>query len=157
MNFIKRACLLILLLLPTLFFAQKDTSKPATVVETSGRAVMLLKSFYTDAITQKILTQIDATTFLEIKQFGVEENYPPCILEKLEYNVLDPDNPLADDTIKSLKTFQIATFDNVQNGENYGEQSILWIPASSNFGLQNNCNFDSDFYIIIPSKDIKFN
>ncbi len=155
MKIFQLCALLSLLLLSVGVFAQKDKATPSTIVNADGRAVMLLDGFFTDKITEKILTQIDAETFLNVKQFAVEENYPLCIQGLLEYDVRDPDNETADITIKFLKAYRIAVFDNVRNGENFGEESILWIPATENRNVGDNCNFDEDFYIIIPSKDIK--
>ena len=144
-----------LLLFSGTVFSQKSNEIPATIVNANSRAFMLLDDFFTDAINEKILSQIDMETFLNVKQFSAEEKYPLCIQELLEYNVNDPDNDTADTTIKSLKAYRIAVFDNVRNGENFGEESILWIPASENKNVGGNCNFEDDFYIFIPSKDIK--
>lgn len=146
---------LTLLLFSVTVFSQKNKEIPVTIVNANSRAFMLLDDFFTAAISEKILTQIDAATFLNVKQFSAEGNYPLCIQELLEYNVNDPDNETADITIKSLKAYRIAVFDNERNGENFGEESILWIPASENKNVGGNCNFEDDFYIFIPSKDIK--
>ena len=55
----------------------------------------------------------------------------------------------------ALKIYRIAKFDNIRNGENFGEESILVVPASENKNVGGGCNYTTDFYIIIPSKDIK--
>lgn len=152
----------ILLLNTNKVFAQKQTAKgaakmkePVTLLNTNTRSVIMLKGYFTPSITKKILQQITAKQLNDVKIYGNEDAYPDCIKNKLAYNPAKPDEEVSEATLKSLKLYRIATFDNIRNGENFGEQSILVAPAKENKSIGGDCSYAKDFYMIIPTKAIE--
>jgi RNA-binding protein YlmH len=141
--------------------AQKQTSKAAPIREavklnsTNERSVTLLSGFFTPAISKKILQQISANKLADVKLYCNEDAYPDCIKDKLAFNPAKPDEDASEATLKSLKLYRIAKFDNIHNGENFGEESILIAPAKENKNVGGDCNFTKDFYIIIYSSAIE--
>jgi hypothetical protein len=123
------------------------------IISTNNRAVFILDGFFTPNITKKILKQITANQLADVKKNGGEDVYPDCIKQKLEYNPAKPDEEAV--TVKSLKLYRIARFDNIRNGENFGEQSILIAPAKENKNIGGDCSYEKDFYIMISTKDIE--
>jgi hypothetical protein len=143
-------------------FAQKKTTKvivpkkeAVTITNPGKRGVATLNGYFTPAITKKILLQITAKQFNDVKMYCNEASYPDCIKEKLDYNPARPDEDASEVTLKSLKLYRIATFDNIRNGENFGEQSILLVPAKENKNVGGDCSYTKDFYIIIPTSAIE--
>jgi hypothetical protein len=139
-------------------FAQKQKAKAiitmkeaVTIINPSKRGVTLLPGYFTAAITKKILQQITLKQFNEVKMNSNEDSYPDCIKVKLDYNPEDA----SEATLKSLKLYRIATFDNIRNGENFGEESILLVSAKENKNVGGDCSFTKDFYIIIPTSAIE--
>jgi hypothetical protein len=126
-----------------------------SIINPNKRGVAMLKGYFTPAISKKILQQITAKQFEDVKLFCNEDTYPDCIKAKLEYNPAMPDEDAGDATIKGLKLYRIATFDNIRNGENFGEQSILVASAKANKNVGGDCSFAKDFYIIIPTSAIE--
>ncbi len=142
--------------------AQKVTPKPKAptkeavlILNTNKRAVVVMANFLTPVITASLLKQLSAKQFQDFKIHCNEEDYPACIKWKLEYNPAKPDEDASEVTLKSLKLYRIAKFKNIQNGKDFGERSILVAPAKENKNVGGDCNFDKDFYIIIPSEDIE--
>jgi hypothetical protein len=142
--------------------AQKITTKAiapikeaVTIINTSKRGVTLLKGYFTPAITKKILQQITVKQFNNVKMYSNEDTYPDCIKDKLSYNPAKPDEDASEVTLKGLKIYRIATFDNIRNGENFGEESILLVPAKENKNVGGDCSYAKDFYIIIPTSAIE--
>ncbi len=123
------------------------------IISTNKRAVFMLDGFFTPNITKKILKQITASQLADVKKNSSEDAYPDCIKQKLEYNPAKPDEDAV--TLKSLKLYRIATFDNIRNGENFGQQSILIAPAKDNKNIGGDCSYTKDFYIIIPTNAIE--
>lgn len=121
----------------------------------SKRSVHLLSTYFTSAITKKILTQITTKQLANVKIYCEEEVYPSCIKDKLAYNPAKPEEDASEATLNSLKLYRIAKFNNIRNGENFGEESILIAPAPENKNVGGDCNYDKDFYIIIPSSAIE--
>jgi hypothetical protein len=126
-----------------------------TIINPSKRGVTLLKGYFTPAIAKKILQQITLKQFNNVKMYSNEDTYPDCIKDKLAYNPAKPDEDASEATLKSLKLYRIATFDNIRNGENFGEESILLVPAKENKNVGGDCSFTKDFYIIIPTSAIE--
>ena len=119
------------------------------IVNSGSRAVVLLANYFNDDITNEILKQVSPARLMEIKKYSNEASYPSCIKGLLDE---DDENEL----FEYIKAYRIAKFDNVRNGENFGEQSILHVPASENQNLNgSDCVFEDSFYIIIYSKDIE--
>lgn len=140
--------------------AQKQTAKKTIkevvkVIQTNHRGVAIMSNYFNPTVSKKILTQISPATFALVKKYCNESSYPACILSLLEYNPAKPDEDASEITLKNLELYRIATFDNIQNGTNFGEQSILVAPAKENKNIGGDCNYDKDFYIIIPTKDIE--
>jgi hypothetical protein len=143
-------------------FAQKVATKAAPakrvavkLLKTNTRSVSLLKGFFTPDITKIVLQQITVKQLNDVKIYCNEDAYPGCIKEKLSYNPAMPDEDASEVTLKSLKLYRIAIFDNIRNGENFGEQSILIVPAKENKNIGGDCSYAKDFYIIIPTKAIE--
>jgi hypothetical protein len=142
--------------------AQQKTTKAivpikeaVTIINPSKRGVEMLKGYFTPEITKVILKQITAKQLNEVKMYSNEGAYPDCIKAKLEYNPAKPDEDASEVTLKNLKLYRIAKFDNIRNGENFGEESILIAPAKENKNIGGNCNYAKDFYIIIPTSAIE--
>ena len=129
--------------------------EPVTLLNTNTRSVIMLKGYFTPAITKKVLQQITAKQLADVKLYCNEDAYPDCIKTKLAYNPAKPDEDASEATLKGLKLYRIAKFDNIRNGENFGEQSILIAPAKENKNIGGDCNFVRDFYIVIPSSTIE--
>jgi hypothetical protein len=127
-----------------------------TIVNPSKRSVQLLGTYFTADITKVVLKQISKEKLALVKKNCNETDYPPCIQELLAYNISDT---AADDNTKKvfdgLKMYRIAKFNNIRNGENFGEESILVVPAAENKNVNGTCSFTKDFYIIIYTNDIK--
>jgi hypothetical protein len=143
-------------------FAQKATTKgivpikeAVSIINPGSRGVAMLKGYFTPAITKKILQQITLKQFTEVKMYCNEAAYPDCIKAKLDYNPARPEEDSSEVTLTSLKLYRIATFDNIRNGENFGEESILLVPAKENKNIGGDCSYTKDFYIIIPTSAIK--
>jgi hypothetical protein len=146
----------ILLLNTDTAIAQKAPIKEAVkLLSTNTRSVAMLNGFFTPGITKILLKQITAKQLADVKIYGNEDAYPSCIKDKLSYNPAKPDEDASEATLKSLKLYRIATFDNIRNGENFGEQSILVAPAKENKSIGGDCSYAKDFYIIIPTKAIE--
>ncbi|MFZ4056663.1 MAG: hypothetical protein ACOYKE_00930 [Ferruginibacter sp.] len=124
--------------------------KPVELINTSSRAVMLLSNFFNEEITAELLKQISAEKLEEVKASCNLSDYPNCIQDSLEKN-----HDRESEYFKTLKIYQIATFDNFRNGESFGRESILWVPAAENSKADGTCTFTKDFYIVIPTKDIR--
>lgn len=131
----------------------KDSVK---IINSNTRGVIMLKRYFNEGIIKVLLQQLSAEKIALIEKNYNEDDYPGCIKVMLEYSFTDS---AADEKIAKvfdgLKMYRIAKFDNIRNGENFGEESILVVPASENKNVGGTCNYDTDFYIIIPSKDIK--
>lgn len=125
------------------------------IISTNKRAVIMLDGFFTPNITKRLLQQITANQLADVKKNSSEDAYPDCIKQKLEYNPAKPDEDAGEVTLKSLKLYRIATFDNIRNGENFGQQSILKAPAKENKNIGGDCSYTKDFYIIIPTNAIE--
>jgi hypothetical protein len=132
-------CLSIVLLKFDTIKAQRVTpkTKAATkeavkLLNTNKRAVVVMANFLTPAITRSILKQISAKQFKDFKMHCNEEDYPACIKWKLEFDPEQPEKSISEVTLKSLKLYRIAKFKNIQNGEDFGERSILVAPAKEN-------------------------
>jgi hypothetical protein len=145
--------------------AQKPKVKTVTInpkkekvqiVNPSKRSVQLLGTYFTPDISKVILKQISKEKLALVKKNCNEADYPQCIQHLLAYNVADT---ATDDNSKKifdgLTMYRIAKFDNIRNGQNFGEESILVVPAAENKNAGGSCNFTKDFYIIIYSTDIK--
>lgn len=133
-----------------------STNKEAVeIVNTGSRAVYLIDNFFTKSITKEILKQISAEELATVKANCNESSYPECLQTLLGFSMDEGATEKAEGIIKSLKIYRIAKFDNIRNGENFGEQSILWVPAAENPVVDGNCSIDHDFYIIIYSRDIQ--
>lgn len=155
-------CFAMLLLKFDTSFAQKQKTKvlvtmkeAVTIINPSQRGVTLLPGYFTPAITKKILQQITLQQFNNVKMNSNEDTYPDCIKAKLDYNPAKPDEDTSEVTLKGLKLYRIATFDNIRNGENFGEESILLVSAKENINVGGDCSFVKDFYIIIPTSAIE--
>ena len=120
-----------------------------------AQPIVLLEGFFNETITDEILKQISRQTFEDVKLYGNEDNYPDCVKEKLNYSPANPEEEIADNFLKSLNLYRIATFNNTRNGENFGELSILVASAIDNKNIETDCNYEKDFYVVIPSKDIE--
>jgi hypothetical protein len=114
----------------------------AEIVNTGGRTVMLLESFYNSKIEEQIGKQLTKEQFEIVKSAEEEKEWPSCLIN-------------VDDKLKSLITYQIATFDNWQNGEKFDTVAILLVPASENKKFNENCKWEKDIFILIPISDIK--
>lgn len=125
------------------------------IVNTSSRAVFLIETFFTKGITKSILQQITQEELNIVKAHCNESTYPQCFQDLIAFSMDEGAAEKAEEVIKSLKVYRIAKFDNIRNGENFGEQSILWVPAAENQNIGGSCNPEEDFYIIIYSRDIK--
>ena len=136
--------------------ATKEIKDSVKIINNNTRGVIMLKDYFNEGITKVLLQQLTKEKIALIEKNYNEEDYPECIKKLLEYSIADD---AADERIEkifaSLKMYRIAKFDNIRNGENFGEESILVVPASENKNVGGNCNYTTDFYIIIPSKDIK--
>jgi SHS2 domain-containing protein len=139
----------------TTTIAKVATKEAVKILNTGKRAVVVMANFLTPAITASILKQISAKQFQDFKMHCNEEDYPVCIKWKLEFDPEQPEKSISEVTLKSLKLYRIAKFKNIQNGEDFGERSILVAPAKENKNVGGDCNYDKDFYIIIPSEDIE--
>jgi hypothetical protein len=130
--------------------------QPARVINPGIRSVSVLGNFFNEGITTELLKQISEEQLEEIKQNCNEDNYPECIKKMLAYNPSDKySDEKADKLIKSLTMYRIATFNNIRNGQNFGEESVLLVPADENIRVNGTCTFVKDFYIIIYTKGIK--
>ncbi len=164
--------LLIALISVNVAFAQKPTTKKKAVksqpakmlsalkeevkiINTNRRSVVVMANFLNEGITASILKQMSAKQFKDFKMHCNEDDHSLCIKEKLAYNPANADEDASEVTIKSLKLYRIAKFKNIQNGKDFGEDSILIAPAKENKNIGGDCNYDQDFYFIIPSTDIK--
>ena len=126
------------------------------ILNPSKRSVQLLSTYFTADITKVVLKQISKEKLALVKKNCNETDYPQCIQDLLAYNFSDT---AADDNAKrifdGLTMYRIAKFDNIRNGENFGEESILVVPAAENKNVNGTCTFTKDFYIIIYTNDIK--
>lgn len=126
------------------------------IVNPSKRSVQLLGTYFTEDITKVVLKQISKEKLALVKKNCNETDYPQCIQDLLAYNVTDT---AADENSKKifdgLTMYRIAKFDNIRNGENFGEESILVVPAAENKNVNGTCSYTKDFYIIIYTNDIK--
>lgn len=133
--------------------ALKDSVK---IIYSDSRGVIMLKGYFNDDIMKVLLQQLSTEKIALIEKNYNEAHYPACTKTLLEYNISDTnsDKRIAK-VFEGLKIYRIAIFENIRNGENFGEESILVVPAAENKNIAGTCNYDHDFYIIIPSKDIK--
>jgi hypothetical protein len=143
-------------------FGQNTTETPAEtrqqvqIINSDSRGVIFLENYFNEGISAAILQQVDEEKFTFIKALCGEDSYPECFKEATAYSLTDDAKNLKIDAVFAvLKTYRIATFDNIRNGENFGEESILVVPASENTNVDGSCNFEYDFYIIIPTSAIK--
>jgi hypothetical protein len=154
MNQIKIITCVIALFVCLTAVAQKKDS--VQIINSDTRGVIMLKGYFNEGITKVLLKQLSQKTIATIEKNYNEEDYPECIKSLL--NNSNTGNDADVKTAKlfaSLKIYRIAIFDNIRNGENFGEESILVVPAKENKNISSSCNYTTDFYIIIPSKDIK--
>lgn len=121
------------------------------------RSVYVLSNFFNDGIKKELLKQISGEQLEQIKNNCNEDNYPACIKELIANDDAAASNTDAkeDNRFKKLKIYRIATFDNIRNGENFGEESVLVVPAAENKNIGGTCSFTDDFYIIIYTRGIK--
>ena len=132
------------------------TKQPAKIINPAIRSVSMLGNFFNEGITTELLKQISEEQLEEIKQNCNEDKYPECIKKMIAYNPSDKySDEKADRLMKSLTMYRIATFGNIRNGENFGEESVLLVPADENKSVNGTCTFVKDFYIIIYTKGIK--
>jgi hypothetical protein len=136
--------------------AQKNLKDSVKILYSDSRGVIMLKGYFNKDIMKVLLQQLSAEKIALIEKNYNEADYPECIKDLLEYKISDStsDERIAR-VFAALKMYRIAKFENIRNGENFGEESILVVPASENKNVGGTCNFTTDFYIIIPSKDIK--
>lgn len=133
-----------------------ETRQLVQIVNSNTRGVIFLENYFNEAISKAILQQVSEEKFTTIKFLCSEDSYPECFKEATAFSLTDDaKNAKIDAVFAVLKTYRIDTFDNIRNGENFGEESILVVPATENTNVDGSCNFEVDFYIIIPSKDIK--
>jgi hypothetical protein len=136
--------------------ATSTKKEKVQLVNPSRRSVQLLSTYFTPDITKVVLKQMSKEKLALVKKNCNEADYPQCIQDLLAYNVTDT---AADDNSKKvfdgLTMYRIAKFDNIRNGENFGEESILVVPAAENKNIGGSCTFTKDFYIIIYTADIK--
>lgn len=158
----KKLIQLVMLVLTTFAVAQSKVVQSNVVKKeevklksTNKRSVAMLNGYFSPDITKRVLQQITAEQLEDVKVYCNEDAYPDCIKEKLEYNPANPDEDASEATLKSLKLYRIAKFKNIQNGQDFGERSILVATASENKNVGGDCNFDVDFYLIVPSDDIE--
>jgi hypothetical protein len=156
------ACICFLISKNEPIFAQKQTAITITltkeavkIINPSKRAVYLTKTFFTPAISKALLKQVTPKQLDLIKLNSGEETYPDCIKNGLAYNPAKTDEDASEVLFKTLKLYRIAKFDNIQNGQNFGEQSILVAPAKENKNIGGDCSYEKDFYIIIPTSAIE--
>jgi hypothetical protein len=145
---------------------QKATAKTNTnsmhqkvqIINAGERSVSLLNNYFNDEVSKQILKQISVDKFAEVKSSCNEGTYPACF-KKLTNTDNIEDDAEAEATeakiFKQLKVYRIAKYDNIQNGKNFGEESILIVPASENKNIGGSCNLLKDIYIIIYTKAIK--
>ncbi len=132
---------------------QRDSVK---IINSDARGVVMISGYFNEGITKVLLQQLTTEKIALIEKNYNEEDYPECIKKLVSYTTGDDAaNNKIEAVFASLKTYRIATFDNIRNGENFGEESILVVPASENKNVGGNCNYSNDFYIIIPTKAIK--
>ncbi len=133
-----------------------ETRQQVQIMNSNTRGVIFLDNYFNEAISTAILQQVSDEKFAAIKSLCDEDSYPECFKQATTFSLTDDaKNEKIDAVFALLKTYRIAKFDNVRNGENFGEESILVVPAAENRNLDGSCNFETDIYIIIPSKDIK--
>lgn len=126
------------------------------IINSNTRGVIFLDTYFNTVITKAILQQVSEEKFIAIKSLCSEDSYPECFKEATAFSLTDDaKNTKIDAVFATLKTYRIAKFDNVRNGENFGEESILVVPAAENTNVDGSCNFETDIYIIIPSRDIR--
>ena len=146
-------CSIILFICLTATAQKKDSVQ---IINSDTRGVIMLTGYFNDGITKVLLQQLSKDKIALIEKNYNEENYPECIKKLLNYSSTDDDaDAKTAKVFARLKIYRIATFDNIRNGENFGEESILVVPAKENKNVNGTCNYTTDFYIIIPSKDIK--
>lgn len=133
-----------------------ETRQQVQIVNSNTRGVIFLENYFNEEISAAILQQVDEEKFTSIKALCGEDNYPECFKEATAFSLTDDTkNERIDAVFATLKTYRIATFDNIRNGKNFGEESILVVPAAENSNVDGSCNFEYDFYIIIPTSAIK--
>ncbi len=126
------------------------------ITEPDIRSVYVLSNYFNDGIQKELLKQITVEQFEQIKNNCNEDKYPDCIKkfvaddDALEDTEAKPENPF-----KKLKIYRIAKYDNIRNDENFGEESVLVVPAAENKNIDGTCSFTEDFYIIIYTRGIK--
>lgn len=137
--------------------AQEIKKEPVKLTNPGGRSVHLFADYFNEGITKTILKQISREKLEEVKIYSEEENYPDCVKDALAYNPADTSSSSSAENIflEKLKIYRIAKYDNIRNGENFGEESILVVPAAENKNAGGNCSFEKDFYIIIYTKDLE--
>ncbi len=136
--------------------ALKEQKVAVKIINSDARGVVMISGYFNEGITKVLLQQLTKEKIALIEKNYNEEDYPECIKKLVSYTTGDDAaNNKIEAIFASLKTYRIATFDNIRNGENFGEESILVVPASENKNVGGNCNFSNDFYIIIPTKAIQ--
>ncbi len=134
----------------------KEQMDSVKIINSDARGVVMISGYFNEGITKVLLQQLTKEKIALIEKNYNEEDYPECIKKLVSYTTGDDAaNNKIDAVFASLKTYRIATFDNIRNGENFGEESILVVPASENKNVGGNCTYSNDFYIIIPTKAIK--
>jgi hypothetical protein len=135
--------------------SKAEAKESVKILNTNKRAGVVMANFLTPAITASILKQISAKQFNDFKMHCNEDDYPLCIKDKLGYDSFVTDVDPSEGILKSLTLYRIAKFKNIQNGKDFGESSILVAPEKENKNVGGDCNYEKDFYIIIPTNDIK--
>lgn len=141
--------------------AKQTSKKPVKkelveITEPGIRSVYVMSNFFNDGIKKELLKQITGEQLEQIKNNCNEDNYPACIKDLIADNASASNSDDKEDTrFKKLKIYRIAKFDNIRNGENFGEESVLVVPAAENKNIDGTCSFKDDFYIIIYTRGIK--
>ena len=136
--------------------ALKEQKVAVKIINSDARGVVMISGYFNEGITKVLLQQLTKEKIALIEKNYKEEDYPECIKKLVSHTTGDDAaNNKIEAVFASLKTYRIATFDNIRNGENFGEESILVVPASENKNVRGNCNYSNDFYIIIPTKAIQ--
>jgi hypothetical protein len=125
------------------------------ITDPTIRSVYVMSNYFNDGIKKELLQQITEEQFAQIKSNCNEDDYPACIKELFGENATSSSETKEANPFKKLKIYRIAKFDNIRNGENFGEESVLVVPAAENKNIDGTCSFTDDFYIIIYTTGIK--
>jgi hypothetical protein len=134
--------------------APQMKKKEVAVINWGGRTVTLLPTFWTAGMDEELLRQLTPEKIMDIKANSEERSWPDGFAVNKRSKHTHTTATL-EEKLSKLKMYQIATFNNIRNGQNFGEMSVVMVSPEENKEWDPQIKWTKDLYFLFYSSDLK--